>query len=106
MNILEKKNYYNMLFDFYGVLLTSKQQEYFKNYYFDDLSLAEIANIYKVSRNAIFDQLNNIYQILENYEQKLHLIKRNKLRNEILDAFSKIDNEDIKEMIAKLRNVE
>jgi len=106
MNILEKKNYYNSLFDFYGSLLTPKQQEYFKNYYFEDLSLSEIANIHNVSRNAVFDQLNKIYHILENYEEKLHLYQKNLLRNEIYDEYSKVQNETIKEMITKLKNVE
>src|SRR5690554_4703056 len=106
MNILDKKNYFNALFDFYGKLLTSKQQEYFKNYYFEDLSLAEIASIHHVSRNAIFDQLNKIYQILENYEKKLQLHAKSIKRNDIIEEFRKIDNDDIKKMIAKLRNVE
>ena len=61
MDILEKKNKYNQLFDYYGCLLTQKQQEYFINYYFEDLSLSEIANMFNVSRNAVHDQLNKIY---------------------------------------------
>ena len=60
MDILEKKNKYNHLFDYYGCLLTEKQQEYFTSYYFDDMSLAEIADIYNVSRNAVHDQLKKI----------------------------------------------
>ena len=55
MDILAKKEYYINLFDFYGDLLTEKQRQYFKDYYFDDASLAEIATVYGVSRNAIFD---------------------------------------------------
>ncbi|HHU55359.1 MAG TPA: hypothetical protein GXZ48_01520 [Acholeplasmataceae bacterium] len=106
MNILDKKNYYNSLFDYYGKLLTPKQQEYFKNYYFEDLSLAEIANIHDVSRNAIHDQLNKIYQILDNYEEKLQLHAKSIKLNEIIDEFSKIDDENIKRMIAKIRSVE
>ena len=50
MDILEKKNKYNHLFDYYGCLLTVKQQEYFTSYYFDDMSLAEIADAYGVSQ--------------------------------------------------------
>lgn len=106
MNILEKKNYYNTLFDFYGNLLTPKQQEYFKNYYFEDLSLAEIASIHNVSRNAIFDQLKKIYRNLENYEQKLQLYKINQLRNQIYEEYSKLNDDNINKMIAKLRDLE
>ena len=39
---MKKEIYYNNLFDYYGELLTEKQQEYFKYYYFDNLSLSEI----------------------------------------------------------------
>ena len=61
MDILDKKNKYNQLFDFYGCLLTEKQQEYFTSYYFDDMSLAEIADEHNISRNAVHDQLKKIY---------------------------------------------
>ena len=35
---MDKKLYLVNLYDYYGVLLTEKQQQYFENYYFDDLS--------------------------------------------------------------------
>lgn len=106
MNILEKKNFYNSLFDFYGDLLTKKQQTYFKNYYFDDLSLSEIANIHKVSRNAIFDQLNKIYQILENYEEKLGLFAKSMKRNEIYEKYNNSDDPRVIELIKKIKSLE
>ena len=33
---MEKMFYLNELFDLYGELLTSKQQKYFKDYYFNN----------------------------------------------------------------------
>lgn len=57
MESFEKKAWYNQLFDLYGDLLTDKQQSYFKLYYFEDYSLQEIAEVFEVSRNAVFDQL-------------------------------------------------
>lgn len=106
MNILEKKNFYNSLFDYYGKLLTPKQQLYFKNYYFEDLSLSEIANMHNVSRNAIFDQLNKIYQILENYENKLGLFHKNIARNQIYEQYSESNNPVLINLITKLKNLE
>ena len=41
MNLLEKNQHYIILYDFYGNLLTEKQQTYFKCYYFEDLSLGQ-----------------------------------------------------------------
>ena len=106
MNIIEKKNKYNQLFDYYGCLLTSKQQEYFVNYYFEDLSLAEIANIYNVSRNAVHDQLNKIYDLLDYYEEKLQLVSKTNNYNKILDEYNNSSSEETKELINKLRSLE
>ena len=63
--------YYNDLFDIYGELLTDKQKDYFKAYYFDNLSYGEIAEKYSVSRNAVFKQLKMGTDKLEELEQLL-----------------------------------
>ena len=42
----------NILFDYYGELLTDKQQEIFKDYYFDNLTMQEIADNNEVSKNT------------------------------------------------------
>lgn len=65
-----------MLYDFYGKLLTQKQQEILSLYYEQDLSLAEIAEEYKVSRQAIHDILRRTEKILEGFEEKLELVKK------------------------------
>ncbi len=64
------------LFDFYGDLLTEKQQRFFKLYYFHDLSLGEIAEELKVSRQAVYDIIKRTENILQNYEKKLGLWKK------------------------------
>ncbi len=68
---LEKSVYLADLFDIYGSLLTNKQQKYFTDYYLADLSIREIANIYDVSANAIFDQLKHAQNKLIELENKL-----------------------------------
>ena len=70
---MDKKLYLVNLYDYYGVLLTEKQQQYFENYYFDDLSLGEIAENDNVSRNAVHGQLKNVEERLQFYEKSLHL---------------------------------
>ncbi len=65
------------LFDIYGELLTNKQREYFIAYYFEDLSLGEIALDAGVSRNAIYDMLKKTEAILDNYEVKLKIHQKN-----------------------------
>ena len=62
---------YTNLFDCYYNLLTLKQQEYFKAYYFDNLTLQEIALNDNVSRNAVFKSLKDTIDKLLMYEEKL-----------------------------------
>ena len=57
---MEKLLYLNNLYDLYGELLTLKQQKYFEEYCFNNLSFGEIASKYGISRNACFKQLKLI----------------------------------------------
>ena len=54
---MDKTIYLSNLFDYYGELLTDKQQAYFKDYYFNNLTLSEIAENEDVSRNAVHKQV-------------------------------------------------
>jgi predicted DNA-binding protein YlxM (UPF0122 family) len=106
MNLLEKKEYYINLYDFYENLLTDKQKEYFKQYYFHDLSLAEIAEDYQVTRNAIYDHLHKIAELLDQYEETLGLSKRYARRKEIYEEASLIDDPRVQAIIKKLKETE
>ena len=89
--------YYSDLYDLYKNLLTEKQQEYFEEYYFNNLSLSEISENFGISRNAVSKQLAVIREKLDEYELKLKLYdKKNKilevvydesLKNKIMDIF-------------------
>src|SRR5690606_23014901 len=74
--MIEKTVRMSLLFDFYGQLLTPRQQEFFALYYDDDLSLGEIASQYGVSRQAVYDILKRSSQALEELESKLRLVER------------------------------
>jgi len=106
MEHLEKREYYVLLFDFYELLLTEKQRQYFSDYYFKDLSLMEIANAYNISRNAVYDQLTKTYKYLINFEEKLKLYYRYQERNEIFEQYQDLGNTVLNEMIEKLKKVE
>lgn len=90
--------HYVYLFDYYGELLTDKQKEYFTDYYFNNLTLQEIADNNKVSRNAIHKNLKDILKKLDYYEEKLNLYSNKK---EIEKLISNIDV-NIKKQIEEL----
>ncbi len=69
-----------LLLDFYGPLLTDRQQEVFQMYFHDDLSLGEIGEELGVSRQAIYDIVRRTGLILEEFDSKLGLIERHRER--------------------------
>lgn len=83
-----------MLFDFYGEVLTPRQKEFFDLYYNEDLSLAEIAENYGISRQGVRDVIVRSEAIMTDLEDKTGLMKRFMLMQQqvqaILDAAEKI----------------
>ena len=82
---IEKTNRMNALFEFYAALLTDKQMNYIELYYADDYSLAEIAEEFGVSRQAVYDNIKRTEKILEDYEMKLHMYSDYIVRSQIFD---------------------
>lgn len=72
------------LYDFYNALLTEKQRECLNMHYLQDLSLAEIAEEFGVSRQAVHDILRRAEQTLEEYEEKLKLAARYNYERKVL----------------------
>lgn len=64
------------LYDFYGELLTEHQQQVYEDFVLNDLSLSEIAAERGVSRQGVHDLVKRCDKILEEYESKLHLVKK------------------------------
>ena len=96
---LIKREYHIALFDTYKELLTEKQQEYFILYYYEDLSLKEIADFKNVSRNAVFDQIKKTVSILEDYESKLKVYQRNLSLEQFADKLSQELKEELLSII-------
>ena len=65
-----------LLFDFYGTLLTEKQQSYFDLYYNQDFSLGEIAEQEGISRQGVRDVIVRAEAAMQEIEDKTGLIKR------------------------------
>ena len=105
---IEKTNRMNALFEFYAALLTDKQMNYIELYYADDYSLAEIAEEFGVSRQAVYDNIKQKKKILEAYEMKLHMysdyIVRSQIFDEILEKYP--DNAFLEEKITILSSID
>lgn len=95
---MDKKIYYNNLYDYYKELLTDKQKEYFEECYFNDYSLSEVSENKDVSRNAVFNQVKSVLEKLDDYEEKLHLYS-NSLK--IKELIKNLDS-DIKTKLEEL----
>lgn len=107
MEDLNRNLYINRLLDVYGVLLTNHQKNILELYYRYDLSLSEIAEQEKVSRNAIHDSLKKSIALLENYENRLKILeKEDKLDKFFQDIKKNCSKEDLSliEMIERSVN--
>ena len=97
---MDKMIYLNNLYDYYQNLLTEKQRLYFEEYYFNNLSLGEIAENYDVSRNAVFNQLKLVEKKLYEYEEYLQLYeKKNKIISILEEKIRKEDLKRIEELL-------
>ncbi|MGT2867113.1 putative DNA-binding protein [Streptococcus fryi] len=105
---IEKTNRMNALFEFYAALLTDKQMNYIELYYADDYSLAEIAEEFQVSRQAVYDNIKRTEKILEEYERKLHMYSDYIVRSQIFDDLAEryADDTYLQEQLATLTSID
>ena len=83
---MEKNIRFGILYEYYGNLLNKKQSEAIEQYYLEDLSLTEIAELNDISKQAVSDMLKRSEKKLEKYEEKLGLLaKLNDLQNKLED---------------------
>ena len=73
---MEKFVEQTLLYDFYGELLTERQQQVYESVVLEDYSLSEIAEGLGISRQGVHDMIRRCNQALEGYEKKLHLVEK------------------------------
>lgn len=83
----------------YKDLLTKKQQEYFKYYYFEDLSLSEISENMLVSKAFVGKTLKHIENKLNDLESTL---KINTLYNKIKEISKNTTDKETKKELENL----
>jgi hypothetical protein len=102
--LLEKVAWMNMLFDFYGELLTERQKDFLDLYYCQNLSLGEIAVEFSVSRQAVYDTLKRAEQVLSQYEDKLGLVTKSASeRNKLAAAAAMLEEYETAENDGRVR---
>ncbi len=96
---MEKDLFYIELYQEYKNLLTENQAEVFNLYYLCDLSLGEIAQIKGVSRQGVSDNLSKTRELLDDYENKLGLLKK---KMQLLEILNDSNNEDKLQRLTKI----
>jgi predicted DNA-binding protein YlxM (UPF0122 family) len=110
--MLEKIDHIVLLLDFYGPLLTEKQQRVMSLYYENDLSLTEIAEQLDITRQAIYDILKRSVSQLEDYEKRLNLVdKFTRTQQELKAVYNLLnraeepDSKELAEAVKTIRQV-
>lgn len=86
------------LYEIYKNLLTDKQRDYFENYYYEDLSLSEIAENFEVSKTIVSKTLKQVESKLTELEESLRL---NKIYDDLVNLKNNI-NINYKDKIEKI----
>lgn len=90
---MDKLTEINLLYDFYGQMLTERQRHFIELYYGHDFSLGEISEQFDVSRQSVHDMLKRSEQTLYRFEEKLGLVgKFQKQREQLTAALSHLNS--------------
>lgn len=101
----------SLLYDFYGQLLTDKQKQVMELYHEENLSLAEIAVEFGISRQGVHDTLKKAEKALLEYENKLGLVRKfaktQAVINQIDSVVDEIEKQQIKgkDLLEKLSDI-
>lgn len=87
------------LFDVYETLLTDREKEIFKYYYYEDLSLSEIGDNLNITRTGVFNTLKKVEEKLHQYESDLKLMN---IKNTLKGLLEEQDIETIKSKLKKI----
>lgn len=87
-----------ILFDYYGDLLSKRQYEVINEYYNEDLSLTEIAELNDISKQAVSESIKRGVNRLYSFENKLKLVEKSNRSNKFLLGI----NNDLKCIVKNL----
>ena len=81
---------FSILLDYYGMVLTEKQRNILTEYYNDDLSLAEIAENYGITRQGVRDAIKHGETTLKELEAKVGFAGRYRRVQEKLEELEQL----------------
>ncbi len=97
------------LLDVYGPLLTEKQRRLLELYYYDDLSLSEIAENEGGSRQGALDMIKRAGKELSEMEKVLLVVENSRKRSaaiaELKAALAKGNTEKAEELVCELEEL-
>ena len=105
---MDDYEYLTILYDYYGELFSEIQRNYFEWYYFDNLSLAEIAQNDGITRQGVRDIIKKGEKKLFEYEEKLNIMKKTLELDEkiaiVLSEITKLKTQSTDKEVAKVLN--
>ncbi|HJD29766.1 MULTISPECIES: YlxM family DNA-binding protein [unclassified Blautia] len=106
---MEKIVEQTLLYDFYGELLTEHQRRIYEDVVLNDYSLSEVAQELGISRQGVHDNLKRCSRILEDYEEKLHLVEKFVSIREKIRRIHKLSQEceslDKEELVSRIESI-
>ncbi|MGI6162004.1 MAG: sigma factor-like helix-turn-helix DNA-binding protein [Christensenellales bacterium] len=86
---MDRKVRASFLLSFYGGLLSQRRREYMALHFDEDMSLAEIAEQYGISRQAVLDAISRGEKQLEQMESALGMLQKYMLMLKEIDEISR-----------------
>lgn len=95
------------LLDIYGNLLNEKQRTSLEFYYYDDLSLSEIAENIGVSRQGVRDVIKRAESFLFFAEQELKLLEKREAFLKTVNQIKELDDKsnELEKLVLDLENL-
>lgn len=94
------------LLDFYGELITPRQQEIYHMHFCEDMSLAEIGERCKISRQGASDALKQAQKSLEDFDNALGLVSKHfQQQHQLAEISAALDKNDIRHARLVLREM-
>ena len=81
---MEKFVEQTLLYDFYGELLTERQQQVYESVVLEDFSLSEVAEELGISRQGVHDMIRRCSHTLEAYEKSKFEVTKSLLILEVI----------------------